>query len=140
MRSIGSAILHFDSLDSTNARAAAFAADPGNHGLVITAAEQSAGRGQDGRSWTAAAARSVLMSALLFPPPELRRPAILTAWAAVSVCDTLKDATGTNATIKWPNDVLLGGRKVCGILSEGGERHVVVGIGLNVAQSAADFE
>jgi BirA family biotin operon repressor/biotin-[acetyl-CoA-carboxylase] ligase len=58
------------------------------------------------------------MSVLLFPPPALRRPALLTAWAAVSVCETIRQATGLQAKIKWPNDVLLRGRKVCGILIE----------------------
>jgi BirA family biotin operon repressor/biotin-[acetyl-CoA-carboxylase] ligase len=140
MRSIGSALLHFHSLESTNAHAVAFAADPANHGLVITAVEQTAGRGQFGRSWSAPPASSVLMSVLLFPPPQLRRPSILTAWAAISVCDMLRDAAGIDTTIKWPNDVLNNGKKLCGILSEGAPRYVVVGIGLNVTQSAADFE
>ena len=85
------------------------------------------------------------MSALLFPPPELRRPAMLTAWAAVAVCKTIQQLTDRSARIKWPNDVLLGGRKVCGILLETrtGERGtgnkeltVVAGIGLNVNQTA----
>jgi BirA family biotin operon repressor/biotin-[acetyl-CoA-carboxylase] ligase len=79
------------------------------------------------------------MSVLLFPPADLRQPAILTAWAAVSVCETIRDATGLEATIKWPNDVLIAGRKVCGILCEGGAHHVVAGIGINVNQSSDDF-
>src|SRR5882672_4818005 len=78
------------------------------------------------------------MSLLLFPPPDLRRPAILTAWAAVSVCETIRRATDLDATIKWPNDVLIQGRKVCGILIEQG-RGTVVGIGLNVHQTAESF-
>src|SRR5262249_27619283 len=83
--------------------------------------------------------RSVLLSALLFPPLQLRRPAVLTAWAAVSVCEAVRRAIGVQAKIKWPNDVLIRGRKVCGILAEQG-RGTVVGIGLNVNQAAADFE
>ena len=84
------------------------------------------------------------MSVLLFPSPALRRPAVLTGWAAVAVCETLLQATGIQAKIKWPNDVLIRGRKVCGILCEGGMQtpgtsHVVVGIGLNVNQPADVF-
>ncbi len=74
----------------------------------------------------------------LFPPEHLRRPAILTAWAAVAVCRTVQKTVGIQARIKWPNDVLLRGKKVCGILIEQG-RWTVVGIGLNVQQTAADF-
>jgi BirA family biotin operon repressor/biotin-[acetyl-CoA-carboxylase] ligase len=77
----------------------------------------------------------VLMSVLLFPPPPLRRPAVLTAWAAVSVCEAIHDSTGMQAQIKWPNDILLRERKVCGILIEQGAG-TVVGIGLNVNHSA----
>ena len=76
---------------------------------------------------------------------ELRRPAILTAFAAVVVVEVVFRTTGETATIKWPNDVLVRGKKVCGILSEAGVRsaehgpHFVVGIGLNVNLSADDF-
>ena len=80
----------------------------------------------------------MLLSVLLVPPPALRRPAILTAWAAVSVCETIRELTGLQARIKWPNDVLIRGRKVCGILIEQG-RGTVAGIGLNVNQGADTF-
>jgi BirA family biotin operon repressor/biotin-[acetyl-CoA-carboxylase] ligase len=82
---------------------------------------------------------------LLFPPPALRRPVVLTAFAAMVVGETVLQITGKQTRIKWPNDVLLGGKKVCGILIEGGvvaadcDPHFVVGIGLNVNQSADDF-
>jgi BirA family biotin operon repressor/biotin-[acetyl-CoA-carboxylase] ligase len=75
------------------------------------------------------------MSVLLFPPPELRRPPILTAWASVAVCETIRHVIGRQARIKWPNDVLVGDRKVCGILIEQ-TRGTVAGIGLNVNQTA----
>src|SRR5438046_7649419 len=127
---LGRQVLIFDEVDSTNSRAAALAADPANDGLVILAWAQSAGRGQHGRSWQCPAGDGVLLSVLLFPPPPLRRPALLTAWAAVSVCETVREAAGLQARIKWPNDVLVQGRKVCGILIEQG-RGTVAGIGLN---------
>lgn len=75
---------------------------------------------------------------LLFPPPELRRPVVLTAWAAVAVCETIREVTSLQARIKWPNDVFLRGRKVCGILIEQG-KGTVIGIGLNVNQTAESF-
>jgi BirA family biotin operon repressor/biotin-[acetyl-CoA-carboxylase] ligase len=128
----------FDRLDSTSNVAGSLAESAENDGIAILAAEQTSGRGQHGRSWTCPAGSGVLMSVLLFPPPELRRPAMLTAWAAVSVCYTIHGLTGLYATIKWPNDVLIQGRKVCGILMEQG-RGTVAGIGLNLNQSAAVF-
>ncbi len=162
-RHLGQRVLVYDCLDSTNSRAAQLADDPANHGLIILAEEQTAGRGQHGRNWQAPAGTSVLMSVLLFPPPPLRRPALLTAWAAVAVCETILHATGLQAKIKWPNDVLVRGKKVCGILIEskvgqafqpdldsrqpgkadlrggGLDCAVVAGIGLNVNQTAEDF-
>jgi BirA family biotin operon repressor/biotin-[acetyl-CoA-carboxylase] ligase len=87
------------------------------------------------------------MSLLLFPPDNLRRPALLTAWAAVSVCEAVLKLADLQAKIKWPNDVLVRGKKICGILIE--QRTTgnpefplasVVGIGVNVTQSAVMFE
>jgi BirA family transcriptional regulator, biotin operon repressor / biotin---[acetyl-CoA-carboxylase] ligase len=142
---IGRRHIHLAETGSTNTRAAELAADPINDGTVITADVQTRGRGQYGRTWQSPPGANVLLSTLLFPPPELRRPVILTAFAAVVVAETVSQTTGETATIKWPNDVLVCGKKVCGILSEAGvvaaDRgpHFVVGIGLNVNLSAADF-
>jgi BirA family biotin operon repressor/biotin-[acetyl-CoA-carboxylase] ligase len=135
---IGRRVLLFDSLDSTSNHAAALAADAGNAGVVVMAEAQTAGRGQQGRSWLCPEGAGLLMSVLLFPPPAARRPALLTAWAAVSVCETILRVTGLQAKIKWPNDVLIRGRKVCGILIEQA-RGTVLGIGLNVLQTAESF-
>ncbi len=136
---VGRRVLLYDFVDSTNALALSLAPDPASDGLALVAREQTAGRGQHGRTWQSPPGTSVLLSAILFPPAPLRRPAILTAWAAVSVCETVRDVAGLDATIKWPNDVLIAGRKVCGILIEqrGG---TVIGVGLNVQQTAAAFE
>ncbi len=132
---LGRRVLVFERVDSTNTVAASWAQDPANEGLVILADEQTAGRGQQGRRWECPPRVGVLLSVLLFPPPILRRPALLTAWAAVSVCEAIRQTTSLQARIKWPNDVLLRGRKVCGILIEQA-RGTVAGIGLNVNQSA----
>jgi BirA family transcriptional regulator, biotin operon repressor / biotin---[acetyl-CoA-carboxylase] ligase len=132
---LGRRVLVFDRLDSTNTQAAALADDRTNDGLVVLAEEQTAGRGQHGRTWCCQRGEGVLLSVLLFPPPATRRPVILAAWAANAVCETICENTGLQAQIKWPNDVLIRERKVSGILIEQG-LGTVVGIGLNVNQSA----
>ena len=146
-KQLGQRVHIYDQLDSTNSLALSFGNDPSQHGLVLLTREQTAGRGQYGRSWHAPPSSSVLMSVLLFPPAELRRPALLTAWAAVSVCETILNLTNLQARIKWPNDALIQGKKVCGILIEQRTTGIadfplatVVGIGLNVTQSAELFE
>jgi BirA family biotin operon repressor/biotin-[acetyl-CoA-carboxylase] ligase len=128
----------YSCVDSTNSVAASFADQPDAHGLAILAIEQTAGRGQHGRTWTAPPGSSVLLSVLLHPPPELCRPVLLTAWAAVSVCAVVQELTGQPCRIKWPNDVLLRGRKVAGILIEQGAG-TIAGIGLNVSQPVEFF-
>jgi BirA family biotin operon repressor/biotin-[acetyl-CoA-carboxylase] ligase len=145
-RQLGRRVLVFPRLESSNTLALSLATDPALHGVVLLAGEQAAGRGQYGRSWQAPPHSSVLMSLLLFPPPALRRPALLVAWAAVSVCELVRAMTGLPARIKWPNDVLVGDKKVCGILIEqrnSGDRALplatVVGVGLNVTQPAEAF-
>jgi BirA family biotin operon repressor/biotin-[acetyl-CoA-carboxylase] ligase len=144
---IGKRVWVFQRLSSTNTCALKLSRRPNDNGLVVLTREQTAGRGQYGRTWQAPPGSSVLLSVLLFPPPALRRPALLTAWAAVSVCETILALANLQAKIKWPNDVLILGKKVCGILIE--QRTTahaefplatVVGIGLNVSQSAAMFE
>lgn len=137
-RHLGRRVLVYKRVDSTNNIAAALADDPTNDGLAILADQQTAGRGQHGRRWHCPQGAGVLLSVLLFPPAELRRPVLLAAWAAVAVCDTVRQTTGLPPRIKWPNDVLVHGRKVCGILIEQ-SRGTVVGIGLNVKQSAETF-
>lgn len=107
-------------------------------GTVAVADHQTAGRGQYGRTWLARPGEALLMSAFLDPPAAVRRPVVLTAWAAVGVAEAVAELTGVQAAIKWPNDLLAGGKKVCGILIE--QRALVaVGVGLNLNQSADDF-
>jgi len=134
-RLIGRQVIVYQQTDSTNNRALAHAQ---HQGLACLADEQTAGRGTQGRRWNAAPGASVLLSVLLHPPSHLRRAVLLTAWASVSVQDTLA-SWGLASRIKWPNDVLLQGRKVAGILTEIHGKAVVVGIGLNVQQSPADW-
>jgi BirA family biotin operon repressor/biotin-[acetyl-CoA-carboxylase] ligase len=123
---LGRPRLHLRRVDSTNARARDLAAAGAPHGTLVTAAEQSAGRGRQGRAWSAPAGLGLLMSVLLRDWPRL-----LPLSAAVAVAETV----GEGAAIKWPNDVLLGDHKVAGILAEGRpqEGWMVIGVGLNVA-------
>jgi BirA family biotin operon repressor/biotin-[acetyl-CoA-carboxylase] ligase len=137
-RHVGRLVHVFDTVPSTNDVAAGLAADSRNAGAVVVADFQTAGRGQYGRVWESRPGSSLLASVLLFPPAELNRPVILTAWAAVAVADAVRQLTGVQARIKWPNDLLVRGKKVCGILIEQ-RRGTVVGIGLNLNQSADDF-
>ena len=142
---LGKQVLVYDTLDSTNTLALALAEDPANDGMAILAREQTAGRGQHGRTWQAPPGRSVLLTVLVFPPPAACRPVLLTAWAAVAVCETVQRITGRTPRIKWPNDVLVSERKLCGILIEQratstGQAATAVGIGLNVSQPGEWFD
>jgi BirA family biotin operon repressor/biotin-[acetyl-CoA-carboxylase] ligase len=131
--SLGTPRFHYRAVDSTNARARELAERGAPHGTLVTAAEQTAGRGRQGRSWTAAPGRALLCSLVLREPPRL-----LPLAAGVAVVEEV----GEGALLKWPNDVMLDERKVAGILVEGRpqEGWAVVGIGLNVAMRDADFE
>jgi BirA family biotin operon repressor/biotin-[acetyl-CoA-carboxylase] ligase len=134
---VGRRVLVFDELDSTNTFAAALPPDA-DDGLVVIARNQTAGRGRFGRPWRSRPGAALLMSVVLSPPAELRRPVILTAWAAVAVAEAVRELAGAQARIKWPNDLYVRGKKVCGILIEQGAR-TVTGIGLNLNQTADEF-
>jgi BirA family biotin operon repressor/biotin-[acetyl-CoA-carboxylase] ligase len=123
---LGRPRLHLRATASTNDRARALAAAGAPHGTLVTAAEQHAGRGRQGRTWSAPPGRALLASLVLRDPP-----ALLPLAAAVAVAEV----AGPDAAIKWPNDVLVDGRKVAGILAESRPREgwAVLGIGVNVA-------
>jgi BirA family biotin operon repressor/biotin-[acetyl-CoA-carboxylase] ligase len=123
---IGTPRVHLRLTDSTNERAKELAAAGAPHGTVVTADEQSAGRGRQGRTWTAPARSAVLMSLV-----TRRLAPTLPLAAAVAICEALP----VRCQIKWPNDIWLERRKLAGILVEGRpqEGWAVLGIGLNVA-------
>jgi BirA family biotin operon repressor/biotin-[acetyl-CoA-carboxylase] ligase len=123
---IGRPRVHFRLTDSTNERARELAAAGAPHGTLVTADEQQAGRGRQGRAWSAPARSAVLMSVVVRELSET-----LPLAAAVAVCEALP----VESQIKWPNDVWIDGRKVAGILVEARpqEGWAVLGIGLNVA-------
>lgn len=132
-RHIGRSVLRFDELPSTNDHAATLARDPDADGCVVVARAQSAGRGRFDRRWDSPAGMGVWMSVVLRPAPEFRRPVVLTAWVAVAVARVVAASIDRPARIKWPNDILVDGRKIAGILIEQ-RPDVIVGIGLNVNQ------
>jgi len=129
---IGSPRVHHRATTSTNDRARELAAAGAPHGTTVTASAQSAGRGRQGRTWSAPPETALLLSVVLREPH-----ALLPLAAAVAVAEVC----GADAQIKWPNDVLIDGRKVAGILAEGRpqEGWAVLGIGVNVALRVDDL-
>lgn len=138
MPALGTPRLHHRSIGSTNARAQELALAGAPHGTIVTAGEQTAGRGRQGRAWATPAGTALAVSTVLRDPPPL-----LTLAAGLAVADVAAalDAAGRSPAIKWPNDVLLDGRKVSGILAEGRlqDGWAVLGIGINVAIRQDDF-
>jgi BirA family biotin operon repressor/biotin-[acetyl-CoA-carboxylase] ligase len=133
-------ILRFDQLDSTNrlVREAASAGEP--HGLVVVADHQTGGRGRLGRTWEDQPGTSLLVSVLVRPAPPTDRAGLATLAAGLAVAEALEHGAGVDAALKWPNDVVVGDRKLAGVLAEwvGGTDGdaVVIGVGANLGQAA----
>jgi BirA family transcriptional regulator, biotin operon repressor / biotin---[acetyl-CoA-carboxylase] ligase len=108
-------------------------------GAVVVAGEQTAGRGRLGRRWLAPAGTSLLCSVQLRPRVDSRRLPELTGVAAQATAEAIETVTGLAPELKDPNDLLVGGRKVAGVLAEAREERVVLGIGINVNIDAADL-
>jgi BirA family transcriptional regulator, biotin operon repressor / biotin---[acetyl-CoA-carboxylase] ligase len=104
-------------------------------GAIAVAEEQTEGRGRLGRHWEAPTGSSVLVSILLLPAIEASRLPELSLVAGGAVAQAITEVTGIEPAIKFPNDILIGGRKVAGILAESSEGRVVLGIGVNVNQT-----
>ena len=139
-RTIGCRILHYPSLDSTMNEAGQLAAEGCPEGTVVLTEEQAAGRGRFARSWISGPGESLLLSIVLRPTPKQLPQANMAATLAVA--RTVDGRVDGPVTIKWPNDVRIGGRKVAGILVEadsqpGRASSAVVGIGLNVSVDTA---
>lgn len=143
---VGRTLQCFAELDSTNLRAKQLALAGAADGTVVTADCQTAGRGRMDRSFQSPRGKGVYLTALLRPdlPPERLLP--VTAMAGVAVCGAVEELCGVRPGLKWPNDPVLGGKKLCGILTElslegetGRVQYLVLGIGVNVGQAAADF-
>jgi BirA family transcriptional regulator, biotin operon repressor / biotin---[acetyl-CoA-carboxylase] ligase len=104
-------------------------------GTIAVAEEQSEGRGRLGRSWEAPAGSSILVSLVLVPPVEAPRLPELSLVAGGAVAQAIASVTGIQPAIKYPNDVLIEGRKVAGILAESSDGRVLLGVGVNVNQT-----
>ena len=136
---------HVSSITSTNTVLKARAAGGAPHGLVLTASRQTQGRGRLGRQFYSPADTGLYMSLLLRPERPVEELGRLTACAAVAAARTVERLSGERTQIKWVNDVLLHGRKICGILTEGSvsadERleYAVVGVGVNLHPPEGDF-
>jgi BirA family transcriptional regulator, biotin operon repressor / biotin---[acetyl-CoA-carboxylase] ligase len=133
-------ILRYELLPSTNTELARLASEGAAEGVSIVAEEQTAGRGRLQRSWSSPKGAGLYFSILLRPKIPKDRWPLITFMAALAVGDALNEASGVHTDIKWPNDLLSGERKICGILAEAIEtpagRAVVLGIGINLTQNA----
>lgn len=143
---VGRELQCFDEIDSTNNYAKRIALSGAPDGTVIVADCQTAGRGRMDRSFQSPKGKGIYLTALLRPelPPERLLP--VTALAGVAVCAAVERVCGVRPGLKWPNDPVLGSRKLCGILTElsveaetGRAQYLVLGIGVNVLQTAEDF-
>src|SRR5215475_1465073 len=140
-KKLGSTVLRFDSVSSTNDVAKDFASSGASEGLCVIAKEQIAGRGRQGRTWSSPAGEGLYMSVVLRPAIKPSDAGMITLASAIAVAETLRLDYETDAEIKWPNDVLLRGRKICGILIESAVQddrldYIVLGIGVNTSQSS----
>lgn len=133
----GRTVKYFRTVDSTNNAAKRLAEEGASHGTLVIAEEQTGGKGRRGRGWTTASGEAVAMTLIIRPsmPPE--KASMLTLVMGMAVTAACQEMAGVRAQIKWPNDVTVGGRKVCGILTEmSAELHaihyLVIGAGINV--------
>lgn len=140
---IGRKVLHFDTIASTNSKAKEIADLSENNGAVIISEEQTNGRGRLGRTWVSPKYKGLWMSIILKPELNPMEAAKLTQIGAAAVAKSLKELN-IDALIKWPNDVVLNSKKVCGILTEMNAEltkinYVIMGIGINVNIEENDF-
>lgn len=143
---VGGTLYCLDQVDSTNTYAKQLAMAGAADGTVVVADCQTAGRGRMERRFESPAGQGIYLTALLRPelPPERLMP--VTALAGVAVCEAVEEVCGVRPMLKWPNDPVLNGKKLSGILTElsleaetGRMQYLVVGIGLNVGQGEKDF-
>jgi BirA family transcriptional regulator, biotin operon repressor / biotin---[acetyl-CoA-carboxylase] ligase len=129
-------ILRFETLDSTNTEAAKQARQGAAEGVCVVAKEQTAGKGRQGRAWTSTKGAGVYMSLILRPRLDPAHLSLITLAAAVAVYEVLLKGFLIRPDIKWPNDILVDGKKICGILAEAVETPaglaVILGLGINL--------
>ena len=143
-QSVGCRIEYFSETDSTNLRAQELGEQGAEHGTVVIAEAQSAGRGRMGRSWSSPAGVNLYTSVLLRPRLLPIQAAQLTFLSAVAVARAVETVVGVKVTVKWPNDILLDGKKIAGLLNElsaemEGIHYAILGIGINLNMTADQF-
>lgn len=135
---------YFDMIDSTNTYLKRCAAEGAAHGSVAVADAQTAGRGRMGRRFQSPKGKGLYLSVLLRPCVSAEKLMCATGMAAVAAAKAVEKASGAKVGIKWTNDLVLGGRKLCGILAEtvmmGTETALIIGVGINVRHDKSDFE
>lgn len=141
---IGKRIIHKERVASTQTLAHQLAQDGSEHGTIIVTDEQTAGKGRVGREWHSSKSKGIWMSIILRPSILPYLAPQLTLLTATVIADVIHSYTKIKPQIKWPNDILINGKKVAGILTEMQAeqdqiQYVVIGIGLNVNQTLADF-
>ena len=142
---LGKKIVYKETVDSTNAEVRRRAEEGEDNGLLVVADGQTLGKGRRGRNWESPKGTNLYFSMLLKPDFAPDKASMITLVAAYSVATVIRKTTGLDAKIKWPNDIVVGKKKVCGILTEMSmERdyihHVVVGIGINVNEENYSIE
>lgn len=130
-------IIYYKQLDSTNTKLSELAAAGAEHGTIVVADLQTAGKGRRGRIWESPAGENIYMSMLLKPTFEANIAPMLTLCMAYSVAKVLQSQGFPDVRIKWPNDLIIGGKKICGILTEMKMKdsqidYVIIGVGINV--------
>lgn len=130
-------VLYFDTIDSTNTKAQELAEKGYPSGTLVVADKQESGKGRRGRSWVSPSGTGIFMTLMIKPDINPNNASMLTLVAALAVARAITSVTGEEAMIKWPNDIVVNGKKVCGILTEMNAQfdyinHIVVGIGINV--------
>lgn len=139
----GQSLYYFDETGSTNIDAKRYAEDGAVHGTVVVADMQTTGRGRRGRMWQSPSGSAIYMTILLKPdfPPD--KASMLTLVMALGVAEAITEVTGMDAGIKWPNDIVVNKKKVCGILTEMNAeqdyiQYVVIGVGINVNNASPE--
>ena len=130
-------VLYFDTIDSTNTKAQELAEKGYQSGTLVVADKQESGKGRRGRSWVSPSGTGIFMTLMIKPDINPNNASMLTLVAALAVAKAITSVTGEEALIKWPNDIVVNGKKACGILTEMNAQfdyinHIVVGIGINV--------
>lgn len=140
---IGHTVIRLEEAASTNSLVMENPDYLGNHGLVLLARHQTAGRGRVGRAWASVPGLQLQFTVVLHPPLSREEVSIISLLAGLAVAESLESQLGLRPLLKWPNDVFLGGRKVCGILVEMKQVNanpcLALGIGLNCLGAPGDF-